>query len=373
MIHKTETVIIGAGPAGLAVAGCLRQRKLAFEILEAKEQVGYRWANHYDRLHLHTSKRNSGLPGFPMPKDYPRYPSRDQVVAYLEAYARKFQLNPHFGQEVVAVTQVDSTFRIDTKTAAWECRQVVIANGLSHTPKVPSFPGQESFPGTILHASAYRNGKTWKGKKVLVVGFGNSGGEIAVDLVESGAQPALAVRSAVNIIPKEVMGMPSTDISVLTSWLPYWLVDKSTMRIVRKKFGDFSAFGLEKSAFGPREQVEKTGRIPLIDIGTMALIKKGEIGVFRGVQRMEGNRVFFAGGNSETFEAIILATGYQPNFSFLPHNPYFQQGIRDGIPPVVGEGTGLYFCGFRNPPTGAIRGMGKDARKIADDIARKRG
>lgn len=353
------------------MAGCLRQRKLPFEILEAQDEVGFRWRNHYDRLHLHTSKRNSGLPGLPMPKEYPRYPSRDQVVGYLELYAQYYRITPHFGQRVVKISEIAGGMRVETEKGEWECQQVVIANGLSHTPLIPTFPGQETFPGPILHASLYRNGSEWAGKRVLVVGFGNSGGEIAVDLVERGALASLAVRSAVNIIPKEVMGFPSTDISVLTSWLPYWIVDKSTLRIVRKKFGDFTAFGLEKSPLGPREQVEKTGRIPLIDIGTMAHIQKGEITVFKGVERLEVNRVFFAGGKSETFDVVILATGYRPNFSFLPENKYFEQGIRDGIPPVVDEGNGLYFCGFRNPPTGAIRGMGKDARKIAADIARK--
>lgn len=369
-MKTTPTLIIGAGPAGLAVGACLQQRKLAFEIVEQSQTVGDRWRNHYDRLHLHTSRKNSALPGMHFPRNYPKYPSREQVVAYFTDYAAHFHLNPHFGTTVYKAERHEKQWIIETNGETWGCQHLVVANGLGHTPHIPHFKGQETFPGIWAHSSTYRNGASLKGKRVLVIGFGNSGGEIAIDLGENGAHPALAVRGSVNIIPKEVMGIPSTDISLLTSWLPAWLVDRRTESIVKKKYGDLRKWGLEKSAMGPREQVEKTGRIPLIDIGTMDWIMQGKISVFPGIERVEESWIHFSNGQKAAFDAVILATGYKPSLTFLEGQSFFQDGIRDHIPPVVDAEKDLYFCGFRNPTTGALRGMGKDARKIAAQIAK---
>ena len=175
---RHHAIVVGAGPAGLAVAACLKQQGVNALILEQADRVGAAWHGHYERLHLHTAKGFSALPFMPFPREYPRYPSRSQVIAYLEAYTRHFQLEPRFGQRVVGARRVNGWWEVETEDGRYEASNLVIAAGYNREPNVPGWPGQEHFQGAILHSSAYRNGEMFKGQKVLVVGFGNSGGEI---------------------------------------------------------------------------------------------------------------------------------------------------------------------------------------------------
>ncbi len=142
--------------------------------------MGVSWHRHYQRLHLHTDKRHSELPFAPFPKEYPRYPSRMQMISYLEAYARRFHLEPRLGQQVVSARQANGIWEVQTQDTRYQASNLVIATGYNREPWLPTWPGQDSFQGSILHSSQYRNGEPFKGQKVLIVGFGNSGGEIAI-------------------------------------------------------------------------------------------------------------------------------------------------------------------------------------------------
>src|SRR6476661_3734057 len=170
-------IIVGAGPAGLAVGACLQQAGISCLILEQADKAGVAWHRHYERLHLHTDKGHSELPFAPFPREYPRYPSRLQMISYLEAFARRFHLEPRLGQQVVSARQVDGLWEVRTQDTRYQASNLVIATGYSREPCVPAWPGQASFQGSLLHSSRYRNGEPFKGQKVLVVGFGNSGGE----------------------------------------------------------------------------------------------------------------------------------------------------------------------------------------------------
>jgi indole-3-pyruvate monooxygenase len=190
---STPTVIIGAGPAGpagLAVAACLSRLGQTFTLLERSDQVGASWRNHYTRLHLHTDKGRSALPYLPFPENTPRYPSRQQAIDYFEAYAGRSSLQPRFGQEVTAIRQRAGQWHIETNDDLYVSNQVVIATGYNRVPNIPTWPGQSAYPGKIVHSSVYQDGERFRGQRVLVVGFGNSGGEIAIDLWEHGAYPA---------------------------------------------------------------------------------------------------------------------------------------------------------------------------------------
>ena len=176
---ETNTIIIGASAAGLAVAACLKRQNVPFILLEQANQVAQSWRGHYDRLHLHTNKYFSQLPYLPFPAEYPRYPSRDQVIAYLENYARVNQISPRFGQKVISADFVDGKWQTETADAHYRSNNLVIAAGYTHTPIIPHWESESSFRGQILHSSAYKNGEAYRGKRVLIVGFGNSGGEIA--------------------------------------------------------------------------------------------------------------------------------------------------------------------------------------------------
>jgi cation diffusion facilitator CzcD-associated flavoprotein CzcO len=167
-------VVVGAGPAGLAVAACLRRAGLESVILEQADTVGSTWRRHYDRLHLHTDKGHSALPFVPLPKGSPRYVSRDELVNYLDAYARGFALDIRLEQRVTSIERGEAGWRVRTPVDAFETTHVVVATGNARIPVVPTWPGVDDFRGRVEHCSDYRNGREYAGQRVLVVGFGNS-------------------------------------------------------------------------------------------------------------------------------------------------------------------------------------------------------
>ncbi|MDQ3910587.1 MAG: NAD(P)/FAD-dependent oxidoreductase [Actinomycetota bacterium] len=369
-VTHVETVIVGAGPAGLAVAGCLRRAGIPLVILEREDRVGASWHRHYDRLHLHTDKAHSALPYLPLPKDYPRYPSRDQLVAYLESYAGHFGLEPRFGQEVLAARLRDGRWQTWTRDTLYLSRFLVMATGHNARAHLPKWPGQEAFSGEVVHSSVYKNGAPYRGKRVLVVGFGNSGGEIAVDLFEHGAMPALSVRGPVNVIPRDVLGLPILAIAIPLEKLPTRLADALAAPVVRLAFGNLGRVGLQRAAEGPFGEIERRGRIPLIDVGTIGLIKKGAIDVRPGVERFDGQDVVFVDGTRDRYDAVVLATGYRPTVdALLERAPLLTD--EHGSPCRSGReaAQGLYFCGFHVSPTGMLREIAMEAKRIATDIA----
>lgn len=373
-VAEQETIIVGGGPAGLAVAACLKRAGIPGLILEQSDRVGAAWHRHYDRLHLHTAKVFSALPFVPYPSGAPRYPSRDQVIRYLEAYARQFQLEPRFGQTVMAARRAGNVWQVRTQDASYRAPSLVIATGYNREPHLPTWPGQASFRGALLHSSRYRNGESFKGQSVLVVGFGNSGGEIAIDLWEHGATPSLAVRSAVNVIPRELFGIPVLAISILQSKLPPRLADALNAPILRAMVGDLTRYGLRRLPRGPLSQIERDARIPLIDVGTLKLIRDGRVAVHAGIERFTAEGVVFTDGTPGKFDAVILATGYRPRVNA------FVEGAAgawadDGTPSSSGRESalpGLYFCGYNVCPTGMLREIALEAQRISAAIARKR-
>jgi len=372
MPERADTLVIGASAAGLATGAALGERGLSFEILEASDVVGPSWRRHYDRLHLHTPRSASALPGLDMPRDWPRYPSRDHVVDYLEHYRTHHGLEPHFGQRVTRLAREDGEWVATTATGTWRARTVVVASGANRVPVRPTWPGQESFGGTVLHSSEYRNGDPWRGRPVLVVGFGNSACEQAIDLVERGAQAHLAVRSPVNVLPRDVFGVvPVLQLGIVMQHLPPAVADALAWPLVRATVGDVRKVGLRKLPYGPNAQIARDRRIPLLDIGTMAHIKAGRIGVHAGIERFTADGVVFADGEPLPVDAVVLATGYRPALDeFLPDWRQVCDG--QGIPYASGRPTalpGLYFCGHYVSPAGMLREIGIESRRIAGFLA----
>lgn len=367
-----DVVIIGAGPAGLACAATLRAAGLRATVLEKASEVGAVWRRHYDRLHLHTDRNRSGLPGMPMPSSYPLYPSRAQMVAYLESYATRFEIDPVFDAEVSRITREGPQWRVKSRQSELVAPIVVIATGIADAPHRPSWPGMDAFSGEILHSSRYRNPAPYAGRRVLVVGFGNSGGEIALDLANAGVSVGLAVRSPVQIIPRDLLGLPILSWVILYRRLPAHLVDAFNAPILRLAVGNFEKLGLRRAAKGPRQMVEEDGRVPLIDIGTLAKIRDGAIAVRPGIDRFTADGIVFTDGKEEKFDAVILSTGFRPDLRPLLPNVV---GVFDqhGMPRVTGKPgaePGLYFCGQITVPTGQLREISIEAQQIADSAKR---
>ena len=367
-MKDSNVIIIGAGPAGLACASSMRAVGLSTTVLEKENTVGSVWRRHYDRLHLHTDRGHSGLPGLAMPRSYLKYPSRSQLIEYLESYAAHFGIRPIFNTTVRNIGRVGSRWRVDTDQGRLPASVVVIATGWADFPNRPDWPGRDDFKGVLLHSSEYRNSSAFIGSRVLVVGLGNSGGEIALDLANADLDTTLAVRGPVHILPRDLLGFPILTWAIAQQRLPTAIVDFINAPILRLAVGPTERFGLHRPEKGPRRMIEEDGRAPLLDIGTLAKIKDGAIKVRGGIERFTPGGVIFSDHRQERFDAVILATGFRPDLRTLL--PGIDGVLSDqGKPLVTGKATnqpGLFFCGLVASPTGQLREIGFEAKRIAE-------
>ena len=376
---QTTTLIIGAGPAGLAVAGRLAKLDQSFTLLEAADNVGAAWRGHYDRLCLHTVKEESCLPHLPYPADYPTYVSRDQLVTYLENYVAHFNIQPLFNQRVncveLAPKKGKKRWLVTTQTHTFEADNVVICTGYNRVPYQPDVPGMANFAGTLLHSRNYKSGSIFRGKRVLVVGMGNTGAEIALDLQEQGAQPTISVRGAVNIVQRDLFGKPTQPSAIILSKFPNWFYDLSARVSQKMTIGDLSAYGLATPPYSASYQIRALGKIPVIDLGTVTQIKAGTIAVRPGITQVNPNSVAFTDGREEPFDALVLATGYRTGLSELLSPDLGRKVLNEkGCPrglwdtnPIL---NGLYFLGFALPLTGILRGIRLDSERITDELVK---
>ncbi|MEV2244642.1 NAD(P)/FAD-dependent oxidoreductase [Streptomyces sp. NPDC049970] len=368
--------VIGGGPGGLAAAAALREKGVRAVVLEKSTRVADSWRRHYDRLHLHTTRRWSALPGLAMPRRFGRWVSRDDMVRYLEKYAEHHELEIVTGVEV---SRIDRT----ADGTGWQLsatggrvltgRAVVVATGFNHTPHVPAWPGVEGFTGELVHASRYRDPAPYAGKDVLVAGIGNTGAEIAVDLVEGGAaRVRIAVRTIPHIVRRSTAGWPAQATAVLVRRLPVRLVDGAGRLLCRVAVPDLAEQGLPRPDTGLYSRV-KEGAIPVQDVGLINAVKRGRVVPVAAVDSFDEGTVVLADGTRITPDAVIAATGYERGLEDLVGH----LGVLDarGRPVVHGARTpdqapGLYFTGFTNPISGMLREIALDARRIAGRLAR---
>ncbi|MFE4576486.1 flavin-containing monooxygenase [Streptomyces chartreusis] len=367
--------VIGGGPGGLSVAHALRARGLRAVVLEKSDRVGASWRRHYDRLRLHTTRRLSALPGLPMPRRFGRWVTRDDVVRYLEKYAEHHDLEIVTGVEVSRVEPApDGSGWLLRATGGRELTgaAVVVATGHNHTPRIPHWPGRDTYTGEFLHAGEYRNPAPYAGRDVLVVGIGNTGAEIAVDLVEGGARRVrLAVRTVPHIVRRSTAGWAAQFTSILVRRLPVRLVDRLARPMAKLSVPDLAEQGLPRPDSGLYSRVRE-GAIPVLDVGLIDAVRKGRIEIVAAVDGFESEKVVLADGTRVSPDVVVAATGYVRALEDLVGH----LGVLDehGRPVVRGRRTpvdapGLYFTGFTNPISGNLREMAIDAQKIAKAIA----
>ncbi|KAK4787612.1 hypothetical protein SAY86_011445 [Trapa natans] len=365
-------IIVGAGPSGLAAAACLLEHGVPSLILERSDCIASLWQHRtYDRLKLHLPKDFCELPYRKFPEDYPKYPTKHQFVAYMESYAAHFSIRPLFNQTVLAARFKDGQWRL--RTAAdheYVSPWLIIATGENADPVIPDIAGLDKFGGKIIHTSSYKSGSDYQNQRVLVVGCGNSGMEVSLDLCRHNVLPHMVVRNTVHVLPREVLGLSTFGIAMaLLKWFPLKLVDKFLLFAASMTLGNTDHFGLRRPKTGPLELKNVTGKTPVLDTGALSQIKAGKIKVMEGVKEITKNGAKFVDGQEKEFDSIILATGYKSNVtSWLKSGEFF---TKEGMPKVPfpngwkGD-NGLYTVGFTSR---GILGTSCDAIKIAQDIA----
>ncbi|KAG6434580.1 hypothetical protein SASPL_106218 [Salvia splendens] len=369
-------VIVGAGPSGLAVAAGLREQGVPYVILERAACIASLWQNRtYDRLKLHLPKQYCQLPDYPFPDHYPEYPSKKQFVDYLESYTAHHDIRPHFNESVDSAKYDEACrlWRVRTTGADGEveyiCQWLVVATGENADPVVPDVEGLASFGGEVVHACDYKSGDKFKGKKVLVVGCGNSGMEVSLDLCNHGARPAMVVRNAVHVLPREMFGKSTFELAMMMmKWLPLWLVDKVLLFFTWMILGSTESLGLKQPDIGPLA-LKNYGRTPVLDIGALEKIRSKEIQLVPGIQRFSCASVELTNGEKLDIDAVVLATGYRSNVPYWLHETEFFG--KNGFPktpfPHGWKGkSGLYAAGFTRR---GLSGLSADAIKISQDIA----
>jgi cation diffusion facilitator CzcD-associated flavoprotein CzcO len=367
----TEVAIVGAGPAGSAVAACLKRAGVDFVMLEREQQVGSSWRRHYERLHLHTIKQFSSLPFLPFPANYPRYVPRRLMVEYLQAYAAHFGLQPRFGEAVRSVRRDADSWMVEASSTAVRSPFVVVAAGYNAEPVMPSVPGIGRFKGKAIHSADYPNAAPFAGQSVLVIGMGNTGAEIALDLAEGGARPTISLRDGVHIVPRDLFGIPIQLVGMLASKMPGGANDRLFPPILDLYLGNLKKFGIRRPARGIMQQIVESRKIPVLDVGTAAKIKQGAITIMPGIAEVTEAGVTFSDGTNSKFDAIIFATGYRPNYrSFLPADAV--RASDSELDSTASKSAQLYFVGYHNALTGLLREISKEAVAVTDDIVRQR-
>ncbi|MFB4313867.1 flavin-containing monooxygenase [Actinomadura sp. 21ATH] len=349
MADRSDVVIIGGGQSGLATAHAARTMGLDAVVLEAAGTPAGSWPHYYDSLTLFSPARRSALPGRPFPGDPDGYPVRDEVVAYLAGYAAALDADIRTGHRVDRVTVTGSgEYEIGTAGgAALRAPMVVAATGAFSSPHRPGLPGLESFTGTVLHSADYRRPGPLAGRRVVIVGGGNSAVQIAIELAAAGSRVTLATRRPLRFLPQRVLGRDTH----------IWL----------------QRTGLDTAPWA-RPLLAGGKGTPVMDTGAYrATIATGNPDRRPMFTRLDGDQVEWADGTRERVEVLLLATGYRPGVDYLAGldgaldtggRPRHRGGVSPACP-------GLGFAGLewqRSFASATLRGVGADARHVLDRL-----
>ncbi len=317
-METLEIVVVGGGSAGLATAALLRGRGLSPVVLEAGPEPGAAWRERYDRLRLHTPRLLSGLPGMRIPRRFGRWVARDDLIEYFRRYAERHDLDVRTGTRVERIDRDGEGWRLEVSHGPVRAESVVVATGYNGVPFVPDWPGRDAFARELIHSSQYVNPAPFRGRDVLVVGAGNSGAEIAHDVVDGGAaRSRLSVRTPPQIVRRSTAGIPAQLIGMAIKWMPPPWVDPISKTQRRLSIPDLSAQGLPRPELGIRTSFITTGTTPILDVGIVDSVRRGRVEVVAAVERFDGADVLLADGSRISPEAMIAATGFRTGLDGL--------------------------------------------------------
>ncbi|MEM7360331.1 MAG: NAD(P)-binding domain-containing protein [Pseudomonadota bacterium] len=373
MNQPYDAIVVGAGPAGLVIARQLMKQGLNFVVLERNDDVGGIWnidapnSPMYDSAHFISSKTLSGFPDFPMPEHYPDYPNHRQLHDYIRSYARHFKLldKIRLNSEVISARQVaEQQWQLDLQDGeTLQARYLICANGVTWNPNLVSWPGE--FEGEIRHSVTYRSSAEFANKRVLVVGAGNSGVDIACDASFAADQAFLSVRRGYHFVPKHIFGKPADVFAEEGPKLPFFLQQKIFGGVLRLINGDLRNYGLPK----PDHKVFQTH--PIMNTQILHYLGHGDCIAKGDIDRLEGKHVVFKDGSREQIDLIITATGYKHSVPFL-------EGVelpsKDGRPDLYmnmfpRNMANMAVLGFIEFASAAYRNFDLMAELIVADIA----
>jgi len=373
---ERPVLIIGGGAAGLSTAAALAGRGICSTVLDQDDRIGDSWARRYQCLKLHTIRRFSGLAHYPIPKDRPRYLSKDEYAAYLREYAEVLGLDVSLGERVDAVQEIPGSpegmdWEVVTNRGTRRARVVVVATGHYAAPSLPIWEGIEGFSGVVLHSSQYATGAAYRGQNALVIGLGNSGAEIAADLAAHGANsvsvsvrttPPIVTREMFKIVPVQLLGIALTPVGMPR------VIDRIGAALRRISIGDLTAYGLGQAAWGPF-----TARKPaVIDAGFVKQLKQGRIVVRPKIVRFDSTDVVYSDGSREAVDVVVAATGFRTGLENILKVPGVIDGtgqprFRSGCPTSA---SGLYFVGFDETMRGHLFEISRESKRLAVEVDR---
>ena len=370
--------IIGAGPCGITTAKNLLQQGLThFTVFEKNIQLGGNWvfdeqnehSSVYETAHSISSRHLSKYEDFPFPAGYPDYPSHRLLLNYFNLYAQHFGVNEfiRFNTSVERVTRTSNNqwhvvYHDDIGEHEEIFDYLLIANGHHWDPVVPNYPGH--FNGTLLHAHQYKKAAPFKNKRVLVVGGGNSACDIAVEISRISSKTCISIRNGQPVFPKFIFGKPTDIAFSKINWMPVWCKKIIIATLIRVLQGKYSKYQLIKPVGNPLEVH------PTINSELLYFIRHGKVFPHKGIERFEGDTVYFVDGRKEEFDTIIFATGYKTSFPFfskelidfstLTQIPLYRKMIHPTF-------DNLYFIGLFQPQ-GCIWSLADYQAKIAASI-----
>lgn len=309
---KNKIAIVGAGPVGISAARALKMKGIDYDQFESESGIGGNWRHGvYRSAHIISSRKTTEFPDYPMPSDYPDFPSAAQMLAYLNDYARHHQLI----EGIIFNTTVDHIKPGDD--GLWEVRLnngetrsyegVIICNGHHWDPRWPIYEGE--FTGQMIHSKEYKDPEQLRGKRVLVIGGGNSACDIASEAARVAKSAHLSLRRGYWILPKTVYGTPTAEL--LTTWMPVWMQRIYISTLLKIVVGDYRDYGLMK----PDHKIFE--HHPTINSELLHYLKHGKIVPHPDVKRFNDQTVEFEDGKREEFDLIVCATGFHVSIPFL--------------------------------------------------------